>query len=332
MLPYRLLMRRVSSLAATVVPVAVLGLVLTGCTTEQGRAAPSEGVSDVGDQAEVTRDRYVALGDSYTAAPLKPDNQRIKGCMRSRHNYPRLVADELGNTDLVDVSCSGASTVSMFYTQGFEHGDDEKPPQLDALTTDTDLVTVSIGANDFRLFNSMIYECLDAAKIDPDGAPCREQNTQDKKDRLKRTIARIAPRVRRVVEDIHDRSPEAQVLLVGYPKLLPASGACPERLPLAKGDYDYARRINRRLAVAVRDAGVSAGAEYVNLFRASKGHDICSDEPWIAGIRGVHRRAMGMHPYPDEQRAVADLILAKLELLEKRDLQGGVDHPTVDNG
>jgi hypothetical protein len=39
-----------------------------------------------------------------------------------------------------------------------------------------------------------------------------------------------------------------------------------------------------------------------------------------------------MHPYPDEQRAVADLILEKLELLEERDLQDGMDHPAVDNG
>jgi len=330
-LPYRLLMRRASNGPAMAVAVAALGLVLTGCMPEQGRAAPSDGRSDVGDQVEVPRDRYVALGDSYTAAPLKPDNQRIKGCMRSRHNYPRLVADALGNTELVDVSCSGASTVSMFYTQGFEHGDDKRPPQLDALTADTDLVTVSIGANDFRLFNSMIYECLDAAKADPEGSPCREQNTQDKRDRLKRTIARIAPRVSRVVEDIRHRSPEARVLLVGYPKLLPATGACPQRLPLAIGDYDYAKRINRRLAVAVRDAGLSAGAEYVNLFRASKGHDICSDDPWIAGIRGVHRQAMGMHPYPDEQRAVADLILAKLELPAPA-LEGSMGNPTIDNG
>ena len=331
MLPYRLLMRRVSSGPAMAVAVAALGLVLAGCMPEQGRAAPSDGRSDVGDQVEVPRDRYVALGDSYTAAPLKPDNQRIKGCMRSRHNYPRLVADALGNTELVDVSCSGASTVSMFYTQGFDYGDDKRPPQLDSLDADTDLVTVSIGANDFRLFNSMIYECLDAAKTDPNGSPCREQNTQDKRDRLKRTIAKIAPRVSRVVEDIRHRSPEARVLLVGYPKLLPATGACPQRLPLAIGDYEYAKRINRRLAVAVRDAGLNAGAEYVNLFRASRGHDICSDEPWIAGIRGVHRQAMGMHPYPDEQRAVADLILAKLELPAPA-LERGMGDPTIDHG
>ena len=313
MLHYRLPMRRLLSRPALVGAVAALALVAAACTTQEKDPAPRTDVSEVADAVEVEPDRYVALGDSYTAAPLKPMPERVNGCMRSKHNYPRLVADGLENTELVDVSCSGASTVSMFSTQGFDDGDDKRPPQLEAVTSDTDLVTVSIGANDFRLFNSMIFECLDVGKADPDGAPCRELNTRGTRDRLERTIQRIAPRVSRVIEDIRERAPEARVLFVGYPKLLPASGGCPRRLPLAIGDYDYARQINERLAVAVRDAGTSAGAEYVNLYHASNGHDICSDEPWIAGIRGDQFRAMGLHPYPAEQRAVAELILAKLE-------------------
>lgn len=312
MLHYRLPMRRLLSRPSMVGAVAALALLATACNAQESDPEPGSGVSEVAEAVEVPPDRYVALGDSYTAAPLRPMPERVKGCMRSRHNYPRLIADQLENTKLVDVSCSGASTVSMFSNQGFDDGDSKRPPQLDALTPDTDLVTVSIGANDFRLFNSMIFECLDVGKADPDGAPCREQNAQGKRDRLERMIERIAPRVRRVVEDIHERAPEARVLLVGYPKLLPASGDCPRRLPLAIGDYDYARQINKRLAVAIRDAGTSAGAEYVDLYRASRGHDICSDEPWIAGVRGAEYRAMGLHPYPVEQRAVAELILAKL--------------------
>jgi lysophospholipase L1-like esterase len=337
MLHYRSPVRSVLSRPALgrvwVGAVAALALVASGCNAQASDPEqPRSDVSEAAEVVEVTPDRYVALGDSYTAAPLRLNSERVKGCMRSRNNYPRLVVDALENTELVDVSCSGASTISMFSRQGFDDADKKKPPQLDALTADTDLVTVSIGANDFRLFNSMIFECLDVGPVDPDGAPCREQNTQGKKDRLKRTIRRIEPRVRRVVEDIRERAPEARVLLVGYPKLLPDTGVCPRRLPLARGDYGYARHINRRLTRAVRNAGTAAGAEYLNLFRASMGHDICSDEPWIAGIRGVRHMAMGLHPYPSEQRAVADLILAQLELRPGPALQRGVDHSTVDNG
>lgn len=310
MLPYRLPMR-VPLRPAVVAATAALALVLTACSNTDDDPKPGAEVSKVADEAEVPPDRYVSLGDSYTAAPLRPIPERSQGCMRSKRNYPRLVVSELENTELFDVSCSGASTISMFYKQGFDTTEAVRRPQLDAVTSDTDLVTVSIGANDFRFFNSMIYECLEIGKTDPEGAPCREFNTRGKRDKLERTLARIAPRVTHVVETIRERAPEARVLLVGYPQLLPDEGNCPARLPLAEQDYEYALETNWRLAEAVREAGVAAGAEYVDLFSASKGHDICSADPWIAGVRGA-QRAMGFHPYPTEQQAVADLVLEQL--------------------
>jgi len=291
--------------------VAALALSFTGCSTEDDDPEPRSDVSNVGDEVALVQERYVALGDSYTAAPLRPAPTRPQACMRSKRNYPRLVAARLENTKLVDVSCSGASTISLLHTQGFDRHDVVRPPQLDALTRGTDLVTVSIGANDFRLFNSMIYECLDRAKENPEGAPCREFNNRGKRDRLERTIEKIQPRVTGVIEEIKRRAPEARVLLIGYPKLLPDKGTCPYRMPLAEKDYAYARHINERLAYGIRDAGVSAGAEYIDLYTASEGHDICSKDPWIAGIHGA-QRAMQLHPYPTEQEAVAELILEKL--------------------
>jgi lysophospholipase L1-like esterase len=308
-LPYRVRMRRVTRPVVAAV-VAALALSFTACNDKEG-GGPLPDVSNVGDQVELPQERYVALGDSYTAAPLRPIPNRPQACMRSKRNYPRLVVAQLENTKLVDVSCSGASTISLMSTQGFDRNDVVRPPQLDALTRGTDLVTVSIGANDFRLFNSMIYECLDVAKQNPDGAPCREFNNRGKRDRLERTIEKIQPRVTEVIQEIKRRSPEARVLLIGYPKLLPEKGTCPYRMPLAKQDYAYARHINERLAYGIRDAGVSAGAEYIDLYAASDGHDICSDDPWIAGVHGA-QRAMQLHPYPTEQRAVADLILETL--------------------
>ena len=54
--------------------------------------------------------RYVALGDSYTAGPLIP-NQTLEplGCLRSDHNYPSLISANL-KEPVKDVSCSGADT------------------------------------------------------------------------------------------------------------------------------------------------------------------------------------------------------------------------------
>lgn len=71
---------------------------------------------------------------------------------------------------------------------------------------------------------------------------------------------------------------------MGYPQIIPASGTCPDLLPLATGDYAYARRINELLASTVQEAARASGAEYVDVFRASAGHDICAKDPWINGL------------------------------------------------
>ena len=45
---------------------------------------------------EVTE--YVAIGDSYTAAPVVPITDLENPCLRSNHNYPNLIEDELPHT------------------------------------------------------------------------------------------------------------------------------------------------------------------------------------------------------------------------------------------
>ena len=291
-------------------------LTLSACqVASEPQAEPDPDVTQVGStQTPDGEDEfvYVAMGDSYTAAPLFPlaEQEQINGCLRSDENYPALVATQL-DVPLIDVSCSGASTTSMFAAQRFI--DNERPPQLDSLTTDTDLVTLGIGANDFRYFSKMIFTCLKVAKRDPEGSPCRDKNlTPQGRDRIERHLSEIRRNVSRVVRAIGRKAPNAQILLVGYPQLLPAEGTCRNKLPLAVGDYAYTRDLNLRLSNAVRKGGVKAGAEFVDLVEASQGHDICSKEPWVAGIRGAPKRAMGLHPYPAEQHAVADLLVAMI--------------------
>lgn len=295
---------------------ALTALVVSGCSAtpaETGSQPGSgTGANDGALDTELGSLRYVAMGDSYTAAPLKPLRERtvIDDCLRSASNYPALVADETGY-ELLDVSCSGASTVSMFNPQRFV--ETEQPPQLDALDADTDVVTVGIGANDFRFFSEMIFSCLRLARTDTEGAPCQEANrTRQGRDRLETDLVEIRDNVERVVTEIGERAPNARILMIGYPQLLPSEGTCRLRLPLAEGDYPYALSLNLALAAAVRDGGTAAGAEYVDLVEASQGHDICAENPWVAGIRGKNGFAAGLHPYPSEQRAVADLVLGML--------------------
>ena len=72
--------------------------------------------------------RYVALGDSYSAASgvLPPDPTAPPQCLRSTSNYPHVIAAATG-AQLTDVTCGGADTGDYFAAQ--YHG---VAPQLDA--------------------------------------------------------------------------------------------------------------------------------------------------------------------------------------------------------
>jgi lysophospholipase L1-like esterase len=309
--------------ALLVAPLAVV--VLAGCSQDSVRAgtpapssaaptatattSPSASAPGSGSAAAKPRfRRYVALGDSYTAAPLVPNTDTTNGCLRSTNNYPALVAAALPGTELVDVSCSGADTADMV---GFQETNGEvKPPQFDALSEDTDLVTLGIGGNDFNLFATLVGTCAQLRSSDPTGSPCSDRYRAGASDELTRQLDDIRSHVAGVVAGIRERAPAAKVIVVGYPQIIPARGSCPELLPLAIGDYPFARRISAGLAEAVKQG--ARQATFVDLFGPSAGHDICSDDPWINGADTDPERALAFHPFAAEQEAAAELVLAKL--------------------
>jgi len=253
---------------------------------------------------------YVALGDSYTAAPLVPTTDTSDSCFRSDGNYPHLVAAELEETRLTDVSCSGADSASITGQQTI--GGQTKPPQLDAVSARTDLVSIGVGGNDFGLFGSMSLGCFQVAETEPTGAPCRDANRTSDGDRLLELVPRIQAKVGRVIDEVRDRAPDATVVVVGYPRILPPSGTCPDRVPLARGDYAYVAEINEALSDAVVAAAEESSVAAVDVYAASRGHDVCSDEPWVNGIATDAGRALALHPFAAEQQAVAELILDQL--------------------
>ena len=103
-------------------------------------------------------------------------------------------------------------------------------------------MTIGIGGNDLELFQTMVGTCGQFGLSEPDGSPCRDymKDAGKKKDLLVEKIDKIGDRLTATLKGIHDRSPHAKVILVGYPQLVPASGTC-RILPLAKGDYPYVR-------------------------------------------------------------------------------------------
>ncbi|GAA4087264.1 SGNH/GDSL hydrolase family protein [Nocardioides kongjuensis] len=250
---------------------------------------------------------YVALGDSYSAGPRLGPSTGAVGCEQTKGNYPHLLADRLG-LDLTDVTCGGATSTDLTESQTPPNGS-PVPPQLDALSSSTDLVTIGMGGNDGKVFSELVTTCVGKAAKDRGGAPCTAEGASFRV-RAERQIGKLPTRMVEAIEAVRERAPEATIIVVGYPAIFPEDGTCP-LLPLARGDYPYARELVSRINDGLAAAADQAGVEYVDVWDATDGHDICATDPWIAGIIPAHS-GLEYHPYAEEQAVVADLLVAAL--------------------
>jgi len=240
---------------------------------------------------------YVALGDSYTAGPLVPNQlPDPPGCLRSDHNYPHLVAQALG-APLRDASCSGASTGDLASPQPVVGGSNR--PQLDALDPAVGTVSLQIGGNDIG-FVEILQRCADPLPL---GTPCQDHYTSGGVDEISRRIAATGPKIAAALAAVHRRSPQARVFVVGYPAILPeVQPGCWPLLPIAPADVAYLRDKEKELNAMLASQAQAGGATYVDAYGASIGHDACQlpgarwVEPLIplALAAPVHPNALGM--------------------------------------
>ena len=113
---------------------------------------------------------------------------------------------------------------------------------------------------------------------------------------------------------IHLRSPAAAVFVVGYPDILPQQGSCYPQLPLTTGDVAYLNGVELALNAMLQHEAATHGANYVDTYSASVGHDACKSigtrwiEPLIPdGAFPIHPNAKGEAA---DARAVASALRA----------------------
>jgi lysophospholipase L1-like esterase len=159
--------------------------------------------------------KYVALGSSYAAGPGIP-TQSGGVCTRSSHNYANLVAAKL-KLSLVDVSCSGATTANVLTTSQGTNS------QIDAVTSDTSLVTFTVGGNDIG-YTATAFSC------GMGGTACTSHPAQ-----LASSLATLKTSLTTMVSTIRSKAPSAKIVLVTYPRLVPPT-ACPALNYTQEGD------------------------------------------------------------------------------------------------
>ena len=244
--------------------------------------------------------RYVALGDSYSAASgvLPPDPSAPPECLRSIRNYPHVIAATTG-AQLRDVTCGAAETSHFFESQW-----PGVAPQLDALASDTQLVTMTIGGNDSNVFIETILDC-GAAGLSSlgQGSPCKDRYGSSFEETIRNTTY---PSLVRALEAVHARSPRARVAILGYPWIMPPSGGCFDKMPVAEGDVPYVHGIQATLNDAVRRAAAATGSTYVNMNLVSEGHDACKP----IGVRWIEPVLQGTNPVIVHPNALGEAEMA----------------------
>jgi lysophospholipase L1-like esterase len=298
--------RRLAPTTALGAVLAVLAVLLQPAPTSvrADDAAPARLGADPTDGL-----RYVAMGDSYSAASgvLPPDPEADPRCARSLANYPHLVAARI-DARLTDVTCGGADTTDFRESQH-----PGVAPQLDALGRRTRLVTMTIGGNDSGVFISSILRCgalgLTTAGR---GSPCKDRYGSSFADTVRE---KTFPAIVRSLRAVKRRAPRAEVAILGYPWILPRRVGCFDKMPVARGDVPYLRHLQWVLNDAVRRAARRTGVRYVGFNRVSEGHDACQP----IGTRWIEPVAQGtnpvvVHPNALGERRMATRVVRRLDL------------------
>ncbi|MGW5327721.1 SGNH/GDSL hydrolase family protein [Streptomyces sp. NPDC004014] len=276
-------LRRV--MTATAAAAGALALGLTGTTAQA--ATPL---------------KYAALGDSYSAASgVLPVDLSSPLCLRSTANYPHVLASRTG-ARLTDVTCGAAQTKD--FTAAQYPG---VAPQVNAVTADTDLVTLTIGGNDNGTFINAILSCGTAGVLSGgQGSPCKDKYGTSFDDAID---ANTYPALKQALGSVRAKAPGARVAVLGYPWITPATAdpSCFARLPIASGDVPYLHAMQAHLNAVVRRAAEETGAVYVDFAQASTGHDACQ----AAGTRWIEPLLFGQNIVPVHPNALGERRMAE---------------------
>lgn len=235
-------------------------------------------------------EEYVALGDSWSADVVilgvasQPTAQYVPlDCFQSNGNYPKQVAKALGVARFTDRTCGSATSEHFAKPQSGLPLGGTAAPQFDALTPNTDLVTVGIGGNDIGLAGvaASCFNLLPGLTLVPGlnlpsplGGSCQSANTTGGIDQVDEAIKAAEPLLVERIAAIHARSPRARVLMVNYMAAIPERGCWPY-VQVNDADVPWLHaKLNGLNAMVARVAG-AAGADLVDTFTPTVGHDVC---------------------------------------------------------
>lgn len=207
-----------------------------------------------------TADNYVALGDSFSSG-VGTKSFYESTCRRSDYAYPRLIARDRPGTSLTFRACSGATTGSV------------TNEQLGALSSTTNIVTITVGGNDAG-FAPIITSCAL-----PWPWSCEGELTT-----AEGFIRNTLPgRLTTLYNAIRSRAPSATVVVLGYPRLFMGVD-CNAGTFFSSTELSRMNRIADLLKTVTQERATAAGFTFKDAIPSFVGHAVCSSSEWINGL------------------------------------------------
>jgi len=256
--------------------------------------------------------KYVSMGSSFASGPGITTTADVR-CRRSRDNYGHQLARSR-QLALVDVSCGGATTAHILGPR------DELPPQIDAVTPDTRLVTITIGGNDLGLMVGLIAaSCEGEAAAGMHSATCRRLLTRLPNGFVvpvpdEAAWARVESAMDEISREVRRRAPHARLVFIDRFRVLPPSGVCAE-VPLSEAAAVRYRAMADRMARIDAAVAERASADLVKASELSRDHSACAKDPWLTGFlipAGARPDLTPYHPNLAGMTAIAAAIDAQL--------------------
>jgi lysophospholipase L1-like esterase len=202
---------------------------------------------------------YAALGDSYSSGVGTGSYTLDSACKRSVYAYPYLWAQKHTGTALSFVACSGAKTSDVLSTQ------------IQAVTSSTTLVTMTIGGNDIG-FANLIYQCtLSNCSTALDSTRAN----------LEATLGSALDQVYNTVKS--NAAAGATIIVLGYPRAF-SGASCFASLGISSTEETKANQLSDALDTVIATHAAADGVTYKSAIASFTGHAVCSSSPWLNGL------------------------------------------------
>jgi lysophospholipase L1-like esterase len=203
---------------------------------------------------------YVALGDSYSSGVGASGQTGV--CFRSPNGYPGLWDAANDPASYRSVACSGATTDTL------------RASQLSALSSGTDLVTLTIGGNDVGFAPAVITCTLVGDSACAATVEAAMEWARDK----------MPAKFDDTYRDIRRHAPNARVIVLGYPLLFDEKV---QNCGVGGMSINKRKSLNKgaaELNTMIKARSQAAGFTWSAVADEFAGHGICSASPWLHGL------------------------------------------------